>query len=361
MRWSLISFVQAQYLQFSCRTSGSPTLFPLGDAVDQSALEYEGLTEDTAKAWLRGVMDSINNAYRENFNVEFKVVSLLFPSDDSWLKKGPKASKKNCNSKGIDTEKKLDEWTNYCKGNCPVKAVAWHLLVGCKQGAGAPGYAWPDGACGRATSLSLTWTWYIMAHEIGHLLGAKHSSNGIMAAGPAELKKWPQPDGPEQFTTQAGNDRNMCGQVKRVRDMLASGQQCRYGKQDVTADMPNLLGNTPATSSPGHPSTGTTSAAGGTEVSDGGAEGNEVEEDDKPRWHIPLVILLVGGICVLLASYFFWKSKRDNSLAPPPQEQLPLGRKPRARKGERRTEGRLQDRVPEPPHGARSRSRKRPA
>lgn len=245
MNWIFLAMVCAAHLRFPCYTSGNPTVLPLGVAFHHSAMSYEGLTEQTAKVWLKNYVDQMNVAFRGNFNIEFRVVSLLFPSNDIWLQapyRSPRVSYRNCGNLQLNTERYVHDWSNHCRTNCPVKTVAWHLFVGCRS-RGAPGAAaQSQQACrNKAQTLSVTWNWYIMAHEIAHLFGAHHARNGIMRPGNNDKRV----NGVVQFTDSSterrGNFYWMCLEMNRVRPMVTSGTQCPTGFYDVTQGMADVL------------------------------------------------------------------------------------------------------------------------
>jgi len=246
------------YTRYSCYTE-TPAVFNLGIAIDQSALDFNGVKEQDALPWLQELMVGWKKVYKENFNIELKVVSVMLPSQYSFLRERTDFSHGRCprGSYTWNTHKVLNTWNWHCQRDCPVNAVAWHLIIGgnykCidreSEPKVAPGMASGVGyACTElATSVSLSFDrteklrWIVPAHELGHQFGPRNGMEGIMRG----AKDWnkqrvPLYSGPVQFSRQDGE--KMCGDITKVRTHIWSGGACNIGQEHVPVNAPDVFG-----------------------------------------------------------------------------------------------------------------------
>ena len=135
----------------------------------------------------------------------------------------------------------LAQISTYRQGHADLAALGiTHLFTGADLDGTAIGIARLRGACSLADAVSLTEGWYggstsaalIMAHEIGHNLGAEHDGSGACASVPETFIMAPNLNGSATFS--------QCS-VTAIRAFIATGPSCIAPANYAHVELPQTM------------------------------------------------------------------------------------------------------------------------
>ncbi|KAJ1630680.1 hypothetical protein T492DRAFT_1001601 [Pavlovales sp. CCMP2436] len=181
--------------------------FVMGMALDQLFVEASG-GADEAVAFLASTLSFLNAVYSDQLNLEVVVDRLIVfdgasPIDltlpPSYGKSstipdpGYNPDEGLCvtpTDSSVDNDDLIGAFRGWIR-DYSEKRTAWHLMTGCDTPGSAAGYAALGISCSTiSTGNNAGWsrgprsyTWAVLAHEIGHNLGADHATDGgLMSA-----------------------------------------------------------------------------------------------------------------------------------------------------------------------------------
>jgi len=173
--------------------------FSIGIAVDNGLYKRLGNDEDTVATYVSSIIAEANLIYEAQVGIRLQVADVVLMKTA-----GTSIAWNTCGSSMNDLLGNFGDWARYSASSQGV----WHLLTDCYPPPGVVGLAYVGTLCygrGYNTGVSsyMSNFWKVVAHEIGHNFGARHSfeegqgkTGGIMDYGDGSL------NGKYQFNTQ---------------------------------------------------------------------------------------------------------------------------------------------------------------
>ncbi|KAG8460212.1 hypothetical protein KFE25_004460 [Diacronema lutheri] len=178
-----------------------PHRMVLGMVIDQLAVQKIGGGPDGALAYIADLITVVNAVYTEQLNLELVVDRVIvFENNGATQFAGLPASypaQVGTSSWCEDTEGVLISPNDLLfglrswSGEHAELRPAWHMLTGCNSPSTVVGYAFNNITCRAQMQTGYnvgysqhigSFTWMVMAHELGHNLGSGHTPDGIMRA-----------------------------------------------------------------------------------------------------------------------------------------------------------------------------------